>query len=84
MRDIRTDRRIPMPEKTALAGGNALRIVFKLPGKKDMNLAVLTRLALALTLLSVERACNTFTTGLSHLNNLVSPFLISSNAWDCS
>jgi hypothetical protein len=44
----------------------------------------LTKLTLSLRARLVERACNTLTTGLSLLNNLISPFLNSSNARDCS
>jgi hypothetical protein len=46
--------------------------------------AGLTWLALALKVSLVEMACSTSTTGLSHLNNLVSPFLNLSNACACS
>ena len=47
------------------------------------------RIVAALTILTlspalVERACNTSTTDVSHLNNLVSPLLNSSNARACS
>ena len=44
----------------------------------------LTLLAMLLTVSLTERACKTLTTGLNHLNNLISPFLNSSNALACS
>ena len=48
------------------------------------NVVGLTALPLSLRTALVERACNMSTIGLSHLNNLASPFLNSSNAPACS
>jgi hypothetical protein len=82
-REIRTDRSIPILEKTIFAGGNT----WGMECEKErwlIYVAGLTRLTVSLRTVLVERACNTLTTGLSHSNNLLSPFLNSSNAWACS
>ena len=48
------------------------------------SVAGLTLLAMPLSVSLAERACKTLTTGLNHLNNLISPFLNSSNVLACS
>jgi hypothetical protein len=81
-RDILTDRRMWIPDKTAFVGGNTLKIEGQ--DEKMTSVAGLTLLAMSLRVLLLERACKTLMTGLNHLNNLISPFLNSSNALACS
>ena len=81
---IRTDRRIQIPEKIAFAGGNTWITVFKYNEQMVWNTAGLTRQVLSLRTSLLERASSTLTTGPSHLNNLVSPLLNSSNSRACS
>ena len=83
-RVTRTERRMPIPENICFAGGNAWRQTMKYVDTRIEFWVRLTRLGPVLMTALVEMACSALTTGASHLINFGSPFLNSSNAWDCS
>jgi hypothetical protein len=80
MREIRTDRRIRIPEKTTLVGRDTLGIESSGPS----NVPGLARMALAIRVMIIDILFSILTMGPSHLRNLVSPFLNLSNACACS